>query len=452
MRRTAFGLLSLAAPIVLGAFATTACEDAADNPLTQGAEALCGPCGDLSTGEISVSANARLDGFFAAVSTLNKATVSINADFEANIDSLIATFGVTGLAANASLDAKVTALLAKIDAEITANADGGISLKYEPPRCQASVEVAFEAQAQCEAKAECDVQATPPSIAVECQGQCEGSCDAQCEGELKCDVTAGAECEGKCEGTCEMEAGATCEGTCHGECEGTCSVQNADGSCAGECEGTCSGSCELKASATCEGTCSGKCVVSAGAMCDGKPPSCSGKCSGKCEGSCTGNATPPSASANCDASAECKAQAKAQGSASLECSPPSLELAYAFDAGVSASARASFVTRMTELRVRGAAIIEGFTKYNLLLTGKATANGAVIINPSPVAQVQTAITGFASADASAEFGDIPPGRLPCLIPAFATAGTMLAGMVSESSANLAAQGKFAVALTTGDFG
>ncbi len=110
-------------------------------------------CGVVAEGDVGISGNAKLDGFFTAVADLNKAQVAINGDFAANIDSLCATFGAE-VAANATIDAKVDALIAKVKGEISANADGGLVISYVGPKCEANVNVAFEAQAQCEAKAD----------------------------------------------------------------------------------------------------------------------------------------------------------------------------------------------------------------------------------------------------------------------------------------------------------
>jgi modification target Cys-rich repeat protein len=449
MRNKLIGLVSLLTPAVVGALAGGACSSTnnplASNPLGD----VCGPCGTLETGDVGISGNAKLDGFFSAVSTLNASVTQINADFETNIDSLIATFGVN-VDANASLDAKVTALNAQIKADISANVMGGVTVAYQPPECQADVNVAVNAEASCEAKAKCDVQANPGQVSVQCQGSCEGSCSAGCMGDLKCDLSAGGSCTGSCEGTCQLDAKAACNGTCHGTCDGTCTATDAMGNCNGTCTGNCQGSCELSAAATCSGKCTGSCVVMAEADCKGSV-TCSGQCMGSCTGSCTGTATPPSASAKCDATADCQAQASAQASAHFSCSPPTLKVDYTLKAGADASAQASFVAHITELRARGVAIVQGFAKYSALFDGKV--NGKVVISPSPVAQIVTSVQGLASIDASASIlSDIPAGKIPCVIPAFSDAGNELATMVTQSKDNLAAQAKFATAVTTGNFG
>lgn len=444
MRRTSIGLATMLLPTMVGAFLVTGCGE--DNGLP-GGDDICGPCGTVVQGDVGISGNAKLDGFFQAVADLNKASVSISGDFEANIDSLIATFGAE-VAANASLEAKVDALIAEIEGQVSANASAGLQVVYAAPSCQANVSVAFEAQAQCEAKAGCEVMADPGEISVECEGKCEGSCEGTCMGGFKCDVSAGGECSGQCEGSCTVEAGATCEGTCRGECTGTCSVVDGEGNCAGKCEGECQGTCEISGSAECSGTCTGSCEVEAEAECEGEAPSCSGSCMGECSGGCTGTATPPSASADCEASADCKAQAKAQGSANIECTPPRLEVQFDFDASLDAQARASFSAKMVELQAKGVAILQGFTKYQALITGEV--NGEVVFDPSPLAVVRGELNAVVDAGVEGDlFADIPAGRITCVIPAMTQSVTLLGGIASEAGATISAQAKFAGALTGG---
>jgi modification target Cys-rich repeat protein len=425
--------------------ATTGCSE--DNPLTEGSEKLCGPCGVVAQGDVGISGNAKLDGFFAAVADLNKAQVAINGDFEANIDELIATFGAE-VAANATIDAKVEALTAAIKGELTANVQGNLTVNYVPPKCEANVSVAFSAQAQCEAKAGCDVMVDPGEVSVACEGSCEGSCEGTCSGGLKCEVSASGTCSGKCEGSCELEAAAACEGTCKGTCSGTCSAYDGAGKCAGACDGMCTGSCEFNAAAECTGKCSGSCVVEAMAECEGEAPKCSGKCEGKCQGSCTGKATPPSASADCEATADCQAQASAQGSANISCSPPKFEIGFAFKAGVNATAQAAFGAKLAALETRGVAILQGFTKYSALIDGKV--NGEVVFEPSPLVSITDSLSGVVEAGAEGSlFADIAPGRIGCVIPQMSASVGLLGDIAAEAKTNLAAQGKFATALSSG---
>jgi hypothetical protein len=451
MRKSVIGLVSLIAPAILGAAVTTGCDKAKEAAgAANGAfEELCGPCGAVATGDVGISGNAKVDGFFSAVASLNGAFVSINGNFEAQINDLIAAFEVD-VAANATLEAKITALRAEIDAQITANVTGGLTVNYVPPRCEANISVAVEAQAQCEVKADCDVEVNPGEVSVECEGTCEGSCSGTCSGGFECDLSAGGTCEGSCSGSCELTAAATCEGTCRGTCGGTCQARDAMGNCAGKCEGMCQGTCELAASAECSGTCTGSCKVEAEAMCTGSAPKCSGSCSGECSGSCKGTATPPSASANCDASADCKAQASAQASANLTCTPPALDIGFTMNASLDASARASFSAKMAALKVSGVAIVQGFGRLTALIDGEI--DGQVVINPSPLDQISASVEGLARASASGDiFAGIPAGRVTCAIGAFVEAGDTLVSIGTKAGASIAAQGEFVASLTTGDF-
>jgi hypothetical protein len=444
MRKKAIGLVTLAAPALIGAFAAS-CDD--NSPLNP--DKVCGPCGTLATGDVGISGNAKLDGFFSAVEKVGDATASINGDFNANIDALSKVYGVANFDASADIGAKVDNLIAAIKAEFSADLQGGVSLEYTPAECHASVQVAVQAQAQCEVKGGCMAQVNPGEVSVQCEGECTGSCEGKCEGAPPtCDVSASAKCEGNCQGTCTFDAAAHCDGTCHGSCDGTCDVKNADGSCNGTCDGNCDGSCDLAASAKCMGTCSGKCEVEASAKCsDGEAPHCEGKCTGKCNANCTGTVTPPSASADCNASADCQAQASAQANASLECTPPSVDLTFNFKGSADASAQADFMAHITELRVRGAAILTGFTKYDVLINGKKDASGNVIVK-APVAELKASLQDMVQ-NAGSIAADVPVFRLTCATNAFGDSVNVLSGIVSTGAASFSAQAKFATAFTSG---
>jgi hypothetical protein len=256
------------------------------------------------------------------------------------------------------------------------------------------------------------------------------------------------ECSGKCEGACNLEVAGECGGTCNGTCDGTCSFENADGSCAGKCEGECEGRCDLSVAAECSGTCSGKCLTTAPTGgCTGGA-SCHGRCTGECSGGCEGNFTPPSASATCTATADCQASAKAEANASLDCTPPQLKIDYAFRTNLllNLQAQAEFSARLTELRVRGIAIVQGAAKYQALVDGKV--NGVVVFNPSPLVELRTSVQGYGNAGAFADF-DIALARIPCTVTAFGDAGTLLSEMTTKTTATMNAQADFVAAFTSG---
>jgi hypothetical protein len=437
-----FGLL--AGGIVAGLALTSVqgCDDVGND--------ICGPCGTIASGSLSISGSAKLDGFFNATGQLNAAVAQIRGQFEADILALARVYGVA--TADVKVDsAFVASVVAAIKADFSASLDGGIQVVYKAPECRANVNIAVDAQAKCEVQGGCDVKADPGSVEVECKGGCSGGCSGSCSGDFSCAVEAPSiECSGRCEGSCTVEAGAACEGTCRGECSGTCSVQDANGQCAGACDGMCMGSCELKAAAECSGTCSGTCLVNQDAPeCKGSVE-CRGSCDAKCSGSCTGQATPPSASAMCDASADCQAQASAQASASLECTPPSLDIQYAFSGKLmgDVNAQGAFLYRVGQLRVRGAAILQGAARLSALITGEI--DGKVVFDPPPLVQITASLNGVVQAGADGElFADVPKGRLLCVIPAMQEAVKALGSVGAEATGTIEAQVMFASVFTGG---
>ena len=440
MRAFRNGLIALS---LFGAVGVSGC-DAAKNL----SEDVCGPCGDIATGQLSISGMTQLDGMFTAVSQLQGATGSIKADFDANIAALGAVYGV------ADADISVDNVIAAVQADFDANLDGGIQVVYKPAECRASLSVSVEAQAQCEVQAGCDVEVDPGEVSVSCQGSCSGGCSGSCSGNLSCAVkTPTVACEGECEGSCQLDVAASCSGTCNGTCSGNCSATNADGQCAGTCDGDCQGTCEMSARGSCGGTCHGTCYVEQGsAQCTGEIE-CSGSCDAECSGSCEGTFEPPSASVDCEASADCNAQASAQAQASLECTPPSLDIDYQWAAGVDATAQAEFIGRLGELKTRAVAILEGFTRLSVLINGEV--DGEVVFpcadDPatacSPVANVTTQISASAELAISGDL-DIPSGRLACVAPAFEQAATFLASVPGEFAVTLEGQASFAAFITT----
>lgn len=435
------GVSLVAAGLMAGITATT----------VQGCDegGLCGPCGLVAEGSVSISGSAQLDGFFSAVADLDQIFISVQADFEANIRGLAEAWGYTELGADINADA-VAGLMGHIQTEIGGKVEGGISLNYVPPRCSANISVAVEAQASCEAQAGCDVEASPGEVSVECEGQCSGGCSGECSGEVACDASAsgGISCEASCEGTCALEVAASCEGTCEGTCTVNGEVQGTEGNFSGECGGECEGSCEMSAGGECSGTCQGSCVGEPAmvmASCE-SDVECRGSCEGECSGSCEGTATPPSASAECDASADCQASASAQGSANFECSPPSLEFAFQLAGGLDANAQAQFRARINALRVRGAAILQGFAQLRGVIDGDVNGDGEAEITPPLVAirgQLEGIVEGGASGDL---FADIPPGRINCVIPAFQESVEILGSVASNAGGTISAQAEFSASL------
>jgi hypothetical protein len=448
MRKATFGLAALVVPAIIGAVLAGGCDKVKDAADSTG-EDLCGPCGVVAEGDVGISGNAKLDGFFKAVADLNGAALKVQANFAADLAALELAFGLPKAEAGAELSARVDALILKIQGEIDANAEGGLTIRYAPPKCSANLSVAVDAQAKCEAKAGCDVEVDPGNIQVECSGTCSGECSGECSGDFSCKAQAPSiECSGKCEGSCELEAAATCEGTCHGQCDGTCSVQDAEGNCNGECDGDCTGSCELSAAAECSGKCSGSCLVDQGStQCKGNVE-CQGECKAECSGGCEGEATPPSASAKCKAEADCQAQASAQASANVECKPPSLDIGFDFKADVEADAQAQFMAEIDALKVHGIAMLQGVAQYQALFTGKV--DGKVVFETAPIKGVQVALQGVIDDGIEGKLtADIPVFRLNCAFDALSASVKMLKNLGADAEANFEAQAKFAGELTGG---
>ena len=446
MHTTNFRTFGLLTGGIVAGLALTAVQGCDDVPGSD----ICGPCGTIAGGSLSISGSAQLDGFFNATGQLNAAFLQIRGQFEADVRALASLYPELNVTADTAIDgAFVGKVKAAIQADFAASLDGGIKVVYKAPQCSANVSVAVDAQAKCEVQGGCDVKVDPGSVSVVCEGGCSGSCEGTCSGEASCAVKApSVKCEGTCEGSCTVEAGAACEGTCRGDCDGSCSAEDGNGKCAGTCDGMCMGTCELKAAAKCEGTCSGSCLVEPGSASCTAEAECRGSCEGTCSGSCTGKATPPSASAKCDASADCQAQASAQASASLECTPPSLDLQYRFSAALEGDVKAqgAFLYRVGEIRVRGAAILQGFARLGALIDGKI--DGKVVFDPSPLAQISASLQGVVSAGVDGDlFANVPKGRLLCVIPAMQAAVKTLASVGTEASATISAQADFATLFT-----
>lgn len=453
MRKATFGLAALVAPAIVGAvLAAGGCDKVKDAADSTG-EDLCGPCGVVAEGDVGISGNAKLDGFFKAVADLNSAALKVQASFIADLAALELAFGLPKAEADADLGARVDALIAEIQGEIDANVEGGLAIKYAPPKCSANLSVAVDAQAKCEAKAGCDVKVDPGSVKVKCEGKCSGGCSGECSGDFSCKVQAPSiECEGKCEGSCELEAAATCEGTCRGQCDGTCSaeVTNAEGEaeCNGTCDGECTGTCELSAAAECSGKCSGSCLVNQGEAQCTADAQCEGTCEAECSGGCEGEATPPSASADCDAEADCQAQASAQASANVECKPPSLDIGFEFKADVEADAQAKFMAEIDALKVHGVAMLQGVAQYQALFTGKV--DGKVVFETAPIDGVKVALEGVIEDGLKGKLtADIPTFRLNCAFDALDASVRMVTKLGGDAEANFEAQAKFAAAMTGG---
>ena len=411
---------------MVGALAATpACDG--DSPIGNLLE-QCGLACDNTAfieGSAAISGIPSVDAFFGAALDVEAAALEVSGGLRGELDAIALSVGLEPGAGGAEIAAAV-------NAQFAANLEGGISIEFQPPRCEAS----FEATAS--AAAECDVDVQPGSVNVSCEGSCEVEAgvavDCGAEAELKCTGTApNLACDGECSGSCSLDvsAGASCEGTCNGTCSGECSLTNAQGECRGECTGMCTGECEvnMEAGGMCEGKCGGECTYTPPeGMCEASASaSCEAMAGGsvECSGSCSGSVTQPSVSAECEATVEAKAEA------SMECFPPELAITYTLSASVEGDldAKASFTAWLEGFKGHLAAIVAYRAKGEILVTttGKLTGAGKL------------AIEGLgdelsASADIKASAGGLCAlANLPAAVDALGTAAGSLSASVEASA-------------------
>jgi hypothetical protein len=384
--------------------------DPTDGGGIPGCDLSC-PVDGILEGNATITGVAEVDGFFGAIVDLSAAANGIAGTLNAEIDAIGVSLGLEPGAATADI---VTALDAKLS--IT----GGLQIEFLPPRCEASVEVAVAAAA------ECDASVDPGMATVQCEGGCEveGGVMASCEGGASLTCTGPqVDCGGSCQGECEMMAAATCSGTCRGTCtNGTCSVTDAGGNCAGECTGDCQGTCELEAGGTCMGSCNGSCTIENAASCDA---TATAKCeaeagaSVQCEGRCEGEVTPP------DVKAECQATVDAKADASVECFPPSLEVTWQWNGNVDVTTQAEFKAWLKGFKGHVGVMLAARAKADILV--EALGN----LETAGRAAIETAGEGLADGDFVATYK-----IASCGLPELENVGTALGGASSNLEASV----------------
>lgn len=365
-------------------------------------------------GKFNISGIAEVDAFFSA--TLD-VTGAINATASGIEAELIALYAL--VEADVGTDFK-----AALDAKLSGYIEGGLTVKAEPARCEASLDITAKAAA------ECDVEATPGEVKVECEGACaiDASAQADCHaaGGLTCKGTApNLQCDGMCQGSCELTAAATCEGTCRGQCNGQDFEGRCDGMCQGECDLGAGGKCEGRCTGSCEYTPpSGQCEADAEVRC-----SASAQANVECKGKCEGSAKPPMVKAECEATVEAKAEA------SVQCYPPSLTLEYELAAGIkgNAEAEAEFKAFINNFKLRYSALLASIKRAQGLInvSGKLGDAGVKAING-----LATTLSG--SGELKAKIGGA------CAIATLPKAADLLA----TAGANLKTQLDAAVSVST----
>jgi hypothetical protein len=433
-------MASVAAMGLLCGFAVASvqgCDQAAEQcGLTCSAEGIV-------EGNASISGVASVDAFFAAVINVRNASLNISGSFRAELEGMAAQLGVDTSLETPELAAQVKAA---IDAKISAAVEGGIQIKYQPPKCEADIEVTAKAAA------ECDVEADPGMIEAKCSGSCEVSAEvaAMCaaEGNLRCEGQApNFECSGTCTGSCQLEVAAACEGSCNGECEGSCNAcaggacEDGGGglvaNCAGTCEGSCRGECKLEAGGSCGGRCEGSCEYDpGGAMCEANATAkcdASAMANVECEGKCEGNVEPPMVKAECEASVEAKAKAE------VTCTPPSLTVDFRFAASIEgdANAKAEFKAWLEGFKARFSAMLAIRAKADIL------AEAIVDLGGAATGAVSGAVDAAADAAAS--------GDLKVVIGLGCAADELprVAGALESAGGELAASGEAFATISAG---
>ena len=94
-----YGLLAGGLLAGLSLFAVQGCDDG--GPLGD----VCGPCGTIAGGSLSISGSAKLDGFFNATGQLTGAVAKIRGQFNADILALADVYGLARAEVNADFTA-----------------------------------------------------------------------------------------------------------------------------------------------------------------------------------------------------------------------------------------------------------------------------------------------------------------------------------------------------------
>lgn len=432
--------------ILMGSFLTGgACEDSPVGDLAEQCGITCSEKG-IADGNASISGFASIDGFFAAVVNFDQRATKISADIDAELAAIAASLDMAGGAQADFAGSFQSAVAAKFNLDATA----GVTVDFQPPKCEVS------ASASIEATAKCDATVDAGSVEASCSGKCEvdpgevnleAACEGSVEAELTCTGTAPSlSCEGTCTGSCELEVAASCEGTCNGTCDGTCSVENTDGSCSGQCDGNCEGSCELEAGGSCDGKCTGSCEYTPpSGSCEGGAKaeiSCKAEANAEppevnCSGSCSGEVTPPSASA------ECEASAKAEAEVNAECHPPSVAVSYQFDATAMGALDADAQATM---KAEFKAWLTGF-KAHIAAIAAASAQADIVAEAGKgIISAASNVVGDAAGEVAAEAGFSGTIKLACASKQLQAVPGVINGATSELTASVTAAASLTTAL------
>jgi hypothetical protein len=110
-----------------------------------------------------------------------------------------------------------------------------------------------------------------------------------------------------------------------------------------------------------------------------------------------------------------------------------LDISYEFKAGVDATAQADVMAKLDGFKVEMIGIIKGMAELKGLIEG----NAELGIEP-PVVTIKTAVDGLISSVGSGKF-TIAVGLLPCTVPAFKEAASVLSSLPGQMTATIEAQ-------------
>ena len=351
------------------------------------------PCGIVCAdpgvlgGDSEISLVPSVDAFFASVADVRRAALAISGSMRAELEGIATSLAVEDVG-ELALDELASVVHARLRAKLDASTVDGLTIRSEPPRCVADLDVASRIAGECDLDA-------PPTIAASCGGVCEVSAGAAAScaamDVLQCDGPApDFACDGICIGSCELAVPGACEGACVGACAGTCRVcaggecetaSDAVTNCVDTCDGECLGECKLDGGGSCSGRCEGSCRYDPGTtMCAaGVTSRCdvSAVEAATCEGKCEGSITSPGVNA------ECQAMVEARSTIDLDCAPPRLTLAVQLDEAIAADAdeRAAFRSWLAGFELRYAALLAAQAKLvrlaNVIVTVDAAAEGPI---------------------------------------------------------------------------
>lgn len=418
--RNSWFALALLAGVGLGAL------DGCDNGPGEKIAEQCGldidcEAGGFAEGKASISGVASIDAFFGAAIDLNAAMLRLDGKLRAELDAIGASVGLEPGASGAEIRGA-------IESHLDGYIQGGLTIDYQPAKCEASIE------ASVAAAAECDAEVDPGSVQAKCEGACEAEAgvavDCGADAELRCEGTApGFACDGTCSGSCvtELSAATECEGTCRGTCEVDGStMEGFDGRCNGACQGECAVdvSAGVRCDAKCEGSCEyrapeGGCEANATAHCQANADA-----SIECDAGCEGTVEPPSVSAECEATVEAKA------SASVECTPPTIAFGFEWngDAAASLEMQAEFRAWLEGFRAHFGAILAARVEAELV------AEAGVALVASTDGALKTAIEDLvANGSLSAAIGaGCALQELPVAASALGSSQAQLTGSITAA--------------------